>query len=513
MKIILFLSLLYTTMVSAKPMLSMKEFERLTLEQQVEVIAAYKHFLRESSLETELDTFSSFRFSFITKAIASGEFDCFYAGWPSRSSRVNGKRLCISPITANPDYKLLASGCSQNFLLCQPLIFGSGLCVNIATSELKNSAFTQCENKFQESGKSLADVASELNTSEKIAELEEFVGVSERICREGFQEALCNRLRERVLAIKTQAITDPALLAAAQTAVQVTQTRVDPNVDCDSDTPGIQISPTASRQQSSIVVSSDRSSQVSGNRIPSAGRTVIPGLLDRPVPQQRVSARAIAQERSSAQMRFSSESLGTFNNGTLVNGQSLPENGEGYVQLFKDVGNVFGTTEMIGMIHATASDISRRYPGRDRLQVEDISAQQGGDIDPHGSHENGLDVDLEYYKANGVEHVPTYSKKYDDPMVINGQISPNFDVERNWELMKSLNRNGRISRIFVDQKIKNAFCKYARDKGEYEANISVLRSLRHAANHADHLHVRLNCARDDRKCTGQPPLTGGSGCP
>lgn len=227
----------------------------------------------------------------------------------------------------------------------------------------------------------------------------------------------------------------------------------------------------------------------------------------------RVAARTVSQERSSSQRRPSSESIGTFNNGTLVNGESLPEDGEGYVQLFKYVGNVFGTSEMISMIQSTASEISRRYPSRDRLQVEDISAQQGGDIDPHGSHENGLDVDIEYFKANGVEHVPTFSKKYDDPMVINGQISPDFDVERNWELMKALNRNGRVSRIFVDQKIKNAFCKYARAKGDYESNISVLRNFRHAPNHADHLHVRLNCAIDDRKCVGRPPFTGGSGCP
>lgn len=244
MKIILFLSLLFTAKGSAKPMLSMKEFDRLNIEQQVEVIAAYKEFLRETSLQTELDTFSTFRFSFITKAMASGEFDCFHAGWPSRSSLVSGKRLCLSSVTANPDYRLHASRCGQNSLLCQPLIFGSGICVNVSTSALKNSAFSQCETRFRDSGRSLADVAAELNSFEKRAELEEFVGVSERICREGFQQALCNRLREKILATKSQAVNDdPTLLATAQTAVEVTQARVGPVVDCDSKTPGIQRSP------------------------------------------------------------------------------------------------------------------------------------------------------------------------------------------------------------------------------------------------------------------------------
>lgn len=243
MKTILFLTLFFSTTLFAESMLSMSEFEKLTLDQQVSVISAYKDFLRESSEKTKLDKFSSFRFSFITEAIAAGEFDCFYAGWPSRSSRSGGKRLCTSPLTGNPDYRSRASSCGSNSLLCQPAIFGSGLCVSVATAALKNSAFSQCENKFRQSGKTLADVAAELNTPEKKADLEELLGVSERICREGFQQALCNRLREKILAVKNQSGDGATLIAATTTAIQATQTSPEPEVDCDPNTPGIQTTP------------------------------------------------------------------------------------------------------------------------------------------------------------------------------------------------------------------------------------------------------------------------------
>jgi len=206
--------------------------------------------------------------------------------------------------------------------------------------------------------------------------------------------------------------------------------------------------------------------------------------------------------------------IGTPNNGSLENADCLPETGEGYMQLFRDVEHIWGTYPMIDMIQKAAADIARDYPGRDRLQVEDISAKNGGDIDPHGSHENGQDVDLEFFKADGVEHNPSAKHQYyADPMVINGKLSPNFDVERNWELMKALHRHGNVQKIFVDQVLKNELCKYAKSKNDYAKNIQVLRSLRHEKNHEDHMHVRIRCPKNATKCVNLPDPPAGAGCP
>lgn len=206
--------------------------------------------------------------------------------------------------------------------------------------------------------------------------------------------------------------------------------------------------------------------------------------------------------------------IGTPNNGSLENAECLPEEGEGYMQLFRDVEHIWGTFPMIDMIEKAAADVARKYPGRDRLQVEDISAKNGGDIDPHGSHENGQDVDLEFFKADGVEHNPKAKHQYyADPMVINGQLSPNFDVERNWELMKALHRHGNVQKVFVDKVLKNELCRYAKSRNDYAKNIEVLRSLRHEENHQDHMHVRLRCPKNAPKCVNLPDPPPGAGCP
>lgn len=195
---------------------------------------------------------------------------------------------------------------------------------------------------------------------------------------------------------------------------------------------------------------------------------------------------------------LASTPVGYYNQGSLIDGECMPEEGDGFVQLYRAVGHYWGTTEMIDMLERTASDMARRYPNRDRMQIEDISARDGGDIDPHGSHENGLDVDIQYFKADGRESDERLG--YAKPMVNNGSVSSNFDVERNWEMVKALHRNGRVQMIFMDQKLQDALISYARSKNEYGSHLKEIQSLRHVANHQDHLHVRLLCPPTAKGC-------------
>lgn len=210
---------------------------------------------------------------------------------------------------------------------------------------------------------------------------------------------------------------------------------------------------------------------------------------------------------------FGSEPVGTNDQGSLINGVALPEMGEGYIHMYRESELFWGTSQMINMIEATASDMERKYPGRDRLQVEDLGKKGGGDIDGHASHENGLDVDLGYYKTDGIEHDPILKNQtYADPMVVNGKVSPNFEIERNWELMKTLHRQGDVQKIFIDSLLKKSLCHHAKKIGENSSHLKVLRSLRHEVNHQDHLHVRLRCPREAKKCVNQKEPPKESGC-
>lgn len=206
--------------------------------------------------------------------------------------------------------------------------------------------------------------------------------------------------------------------------------------------------------------------------------------------------------------------VGTPNNGALINGEGLEEQGEGFMQLFRETGHFYASRTMLSMLKQTAADLNQRYPNQDRLQIEAISAKEGGDIEGHASHENGLDVDLGYFKVNGIEHDPKTAGIYYAPSMVEfGVVSPNFDVERNWELVKSLHRYGDVQKIFMDQVLKNKLCQYAKSNYEFKTNQKVLRSIRHVTNHADHMHVRLRCPSDAKQCRNLPEPPAGTGCP
>jgi penicillin-insensitive murein endopeptidase len=209
----------------------------------------------------------------------------------------------------------------------------------------------------------------------------------------------------------------------------------------------------------------------------------------------------------------SSNPKGTYSNGSLEDADCLPESGEGFMQLHRDWDRIWGTTDMVKMITETGKEMNEKFPNRDRLQVEDIAAKHGGEIDGHGSHENGLDVDIQFYKNDGIEHDPKATNEdYAPEMITSGRVSENFDVERNWALMKTLHKHGNVQRIFIDQGLKKKLCSYAKEKGELVSAASVLRSLRHEENHQDHLHVRLRCPKNARSCVPQADPSPGTGC-
>jgi len=206
------------------------------------------------------------------------------------------------------------------------------------------------------------------------------------------------------------------------------------------------------------------------------------------------------------------EPRGFYSSGHLLNGWELPNEGEGYVRLFSYRNRGWGTQQIIEMIEKSAFEINQLFPAKDRLLVGDISALKGGRISGHGSHQNGLDVELAFYRLDGVEQSADYRNGFLENMVKKGKISKNFDVVRNWELVKSLHRFGRVNRIFIDKVIKKELCKHAEFLGEKDSYVDVLKSLRPYPYHGDHLHVRIECPENAPKCRNQIDHGEGVGC-
>lgn len=206
------------------------------------------------------------------------------------------------------------------------------------------------------------------------------------------------------------------------------------------------------------------------------------------------------------------QAVGFYANGTLLNANSLNDSGLGFVKLFTKRNRGYGTYDLVDILERSARAMTEAYPDGERLQVGDMSSQNGGMIGRHGSHQNGLDVDIAFFRKNKNEQIPDYEAGFAESFVKNKRVTSNFDTLRNYRYFQLLHLSGKINRIFVDKAIKKAVCNYSKKLGEFKMNIEVLRILRPYPNHDDHMHVRLNCPANSPRCVPQSPPPKGSGC-
>lgn len=120
------------------------------------------------------------RFSLFEEAIASGNYNCFFAGWPSTLVKSNGKRLCVNPAKGNAEYS--KGSCKSGQLQCQPVIFGKGICVGFASPKDKQMAFASCDSKFKQKGN--YGFLKTMSADEKAA-LKEVSNLAHKVCVDG----------------------------------------------------------------------------------------------------------------------------------------------------------------------------------------------------------------------------------------------------------------------------------------------------------------------------------------
>ncbi len=214
--------------------------------------------------------------------------------------------------------------------------------------------------------------------------------------------------------------------------------------------------------------------------------------------------------------RAYAQAVGVYDRGSLTRADLLPNSGDGYLKIFQERQRGFGSLDLITLIIEASREIRRDFPAVERVQIGDLSDKNGGKLGGHGSHQNGLDADLAYFRKDRVEMPPTGSKPgstgFGAGFVQKGQVLPTFDTEANWRFIQMLDHTGRLDRIFVDQRIKKEFCKLAVAKGMRDDWKETLRKLRHWPNHADHMHVRITCPKNSKGCKPIPAIPAGDGC-
>jgi murein endopeptidase len=121
-----------------------------------------------------------------------------------------------------------------------------------------------------------------------------------------------------------------------------------------------------------------------------------------------------------------STAVGTHTAGALVQGVRLPAAGPAFYTwdpVLRRSPNRpwrrWGTDRLVRAVLDVARDFHAAHPRAARLAVGDLSRPHGGDFGPqfgyigHASHQNGLDVDVYYPRADGREEAPRDASEID----------------------------------------------------------------------------------------------------
>jgi murein endopeptidase len=128
----------------------------------------------------------------------------------------------------------------------------------------------------------------------------------------------------------------------------------------------------------------------------------------------------------------------------------------------------WGTARLVRIVLEVAREYRAAHPRAARMAVGDLSRPHGGDFGPrfgyigHASHQNGLDVDVYYPRADGRERAPRYASQ--------------IDRELSQELVDRFVAEGAVA-VFVGPNTH-----LAGPPG----------TVMPLANHDNHLHVRID---------------------
>ena len=121
-----------------------------------------------------------------------------------------------------------------------------------------------------------------------------------------------------------------------------------------------------------------------------------------------------------------SEAIGTYTAGRLEHGVRLPAEGAAFFTwdpVLRRSPNRdwrrWGTDRLVRVLLRVAREHHAAHPHAPRMSIGDLSRPHGGDFGPqfgyigHASHQNGLDADVYYPRADGRELAPKDASEID----------------------------------------------------------------------------------------------------
>ena len=229
-----------------------------------------------------------------------------------------------------------------------------------------------------------------------------------------------------------------------------------------------------------------------------AALAVIDGAawIDTQTASPRPSSRSATQRRGPARAG-ASESVGAPWDGELAGGEQLPR-GDGY--RVRRPERAYGASHVVDHLRHAIAEVRALYPEVHTLAIGDLSAEHGGTIAGHRSHQSGLDVDLGFYFTR----VPAgYPDRF-------AAANRDLDVQATWALLTAFARTADlddgVAIMFLDYALQRRLYTWAHARGTPEEDLELLFQyprgkdtqvglIRHWPNHADHVHVRFKSRR------------------
>jgi len=201
--------------------------------------------------------------------------------------------------------------------------------------------------------------------------------------------------------------------------------------------------------------------------------------------------------------RPSGQSVGAPWDGYLLHATELPP-GDGYV--IRRPWRAFGTATTVEIVERAIGATLDAFPDTHVLAIGDISAESGGAITQHRSHQSGRDVDVGLFYLEQPAGYPDSFIHADDR---------NLDCAATFKLIESFlastSDDGGVQMIFLDFDVQGILYAWAQDHGVSERRLERIFQyphgrgaseglVRHEPNHDNHMHVRFRCSADDSAC-------------
>ena len=189
--------------------------------------------------------------------------------------------------------------------------------------------------------------------------------------------------------------------------------------------------------------------------------------------------------------------------GCLQHPTQLPP-GDGY--LIRRPARSFGTETTIEYIERAIGQTLEAFPDVHVLPIGDISAESGGRITEHHSHQSGRDIDVGLFYLDKPDDYPANFVHADED---------NLDCAATFKLLESFlasaSEDGGVQMIFLDFEVQGILYRWAQEHGVSERRLERIFQyphgrdsseglVRHEPNHDNHMHVRFQCASDDTAC-------------